>query len=109
FEPTLTNTQPAPGVTLTALPGNPTPAISVSNTGPDEVVVLGDQDEPFARITNKGAEANTLSPTWVASQDRAAVATSGADPKAPPRWEAVGNTGQYSFTLDRAGPQQDLA
>ena len=109
FVPTLSETEPAAGVTLTALQGNPTPGVAVHNAGPNEVVVLGDAGEPYLRIMPTGTEANELSPTWIASQDPSAVAGSAADPAAPPRWVPVGTNGQYSFTLDRAGPDQDLA
>ena len=109
FVPTLSQTQPAAGVTLTALQGNPTPGVAIDNAGPSEVVVLGDAGEPYLRLTANGAEANQLSPTWIASQDPAAVAGTGLDPTAAPQWVPVGSTGQYSFTLDRAGPAQDLA
>jgi hypothetical protein len=109
FTPTLSETQPAPGVTLTALQGNPTPGVAIDNAGPSEVVVLGAEEEPYLRITPNGTEANQLSPTWVSSQDPSAVAGSAADPAAPPQWVPVGTTGQYSFTLERASPDQELA
>lgn len=105
FEPELSETAPAPGVTLAAMPGNPTPAVSLENTGSSEVVVLGDRDEPWLRVTAQGAEANELSPTWLATQDGAAGP---GDATAAPRWVPVSTNGRYSFPLDRAGPGQDL-
>jgi len=106
FAPTLSNTTPAPGVTLTAMPGNPTPAISLDNAGPSEVVVLGDQQEPYLRITAKGSEVNQISPTWIASQNPGATPPPASG---PPQWEPVGTNGLYSFTLNRAGPDVNLA
>jgi hypothetical protein len=106
FTPELSETTPAPGITLAALPGNPTPAVSIDNAGPSEVVVLGDQDEPYLRITPQGSEANQLSPTWLATQDGAQPP---GDAAAPPAWTPVSTNGRYSFPLERAGPDGDLA
>jgi hypothetical protein len=107
FTPQLSTSHPAPGVTLTALPGNPTPAIAVDNSSPTDVVVLGDEDEPFLRITPNGTLANQHSPTWMAAQHLTAPA--GADPPATPQWVPVGATAQYTFTVARAGPDRNLA
>lgn len=109
FTPSLSESEPAPGVTLTALQGNPVPAIAINNAGPSEVVVLGEQGEPYLKVTANGAEANQLSKTWIRSQDPSAVAGSGADPAAPPQWVPVGTNGQYAYTFEGAGPEQDLA
>lgn len=109
FVPTLSEPNLAPGITLTALQGNPTPGIAIDNAGQGEVVVLGDADEPYLRITPYGTEANRLSPTWVSAQDPSAAAEAATDPAAAPQWVPVGSTPQYSFTVARAGPDQDLA
>ncbi|MGH3612813.1 MAG: hypothetical protein ACRDRK_09495, partial [Pseudonocardia sp.] len=109
FTPTLSETSPAPGVTLTALPGNPRPAIAIDNSGSSEVIVLGDVGEPYLRITAAGAEANGASPTWIKSQNPAAQGEQAGDPTVPPQWVSVGTTPNHAFTLERAGPDQDLA
>ncbi|MGH3566698.1 MAG: hypothetical protein ACRDRH_11835 [Pseudonocardia sp.] len=109
FTPTLSDTSPAPGVTLTALPGNPRPAVAIDNSGSSEVIVLGDVGEPYLRITAAGAEANGASPTWITSQNPAAQGEQAGDPTVPPRWVPVGTNPNYAFTLERAGPEQDLA
>ena len=109
FTPSLANSEPMPGVTVQALPGNPTPALLVQNAGPDEVVVLGDEGEPFLKIAPSGTQANALSPTWAKQQDTSGQAGPKPDAKAPPQWIMVGANGQYSFVLDRAGPTGDLA
>lgn len=109
FTPSLSQDSPAAGVTLAALAGNPTVGISVANTGDREVVVLGDEDEPFLRLTPNGTEANALSRTWIASQDPSLVAGSGADASAPPQWAPVNVSPQYPFLLERADPTLPLA
>lgn len=109
FMPSLSEETPARDLTLTALQGNPTPGISVNYEGQGEVVVLGTEGEPYLRITPNGTEANALSPTWVASQDPSAVAGRGLDPTAPPEWVPVNAGTQYSFSIDRGNPVQDLA
>ncbi|MGD9531469.1 MAG: hypothetical protein AB7V44_32400 [Pseudonocardia sp.] len=108
FVPELDTTTPAPGVTLTALPGNPVPAVAVAYDGPGEVVVLGDAGEPFLRLTADGAQANTLSPTWRATRP-AQLSGRPADAAAAPDWTDVGSTGRQSFAHPAAGPGQDLA
>lgn len=108
FVPTLDTTTPAPGVTLTALAGNPVPAIAVDYSGTGEVVVLGDEGEPYLRVTAQGSEANTLSPTWRATRP-AQLTGRPADAAAAPDWEQVGTTGLQSFAFPAAGPGQDLA
>lgn len=104
FTPELSNTTPASGVTLTALPGNPRPGIAVNNSGSSEVVVLGDADEPYLRITPAGAEANGASPTWIKSQNPSAQGAFAGDAAAPPQWVKVGVSPNYAFSLERAEP-----
>ena len=109
FAPSLEETRPAPGVTLTALQGNPTPGIAITNEGRSEVVVLGDAGEPYLRMTAAGGtEANQASPTWIASLDPAARGELAGDAAAPPQWQVVQPAAQYSFVLDRAAPDQAL-
>ncbi|HVL84123.1 MAG TPA: hypothetical protein VM367_07555 [Pseudonocardia sp.] len=109
FVASISETEPAPGVTLLALQGNPTPGLSIDNNGSSEVIVLGDEGEPYLRITPAGTEANALSRTWVTSQDPSAVAGRGLDPAAPPQWVPANAGSQYSIVLRRAEPEQDLA
>ncbi|WP_132424633.1 hypothetical protein [Pseudonocardia endophytica] len=99
FVPTLSETQPADGVSLTALPGNPTPGIGVNNQGAGEIVVLGEAGEPFLKVTQQGAEANEQSPTWLAQQGGAEAAGPKGDPAAPPQWRSLGQSPQVSFTV----------
>jgi hypothetical protein len=109
FVPTLSETQPANGVSLTALPGNPTPGVAVNNQGANEIVVLGQAGEPFLRLTPQGAESNEQSPTWLAQQ--AAPGGPKGDPAAPPQWRSIGQNPQVSFTVPWADtdlPPADL-
>jgi hypothetical protein len=114
FDSAVSQTQPLPAVTLTVLPGNPTPALSVINSGGTDVSVLGDAGEPFLTIGPGGTRANNLSPTWFALQnadDQQSLRDSGVRPDAhaAPQWVAAGGGGQYSFVLNRAKPTADLA
>lgn len=109
FIPELDTTSPAPGVTLTAVPGNPVPGLSVSNEGASEVVVLGDQEEPYLRLTAAGVDANLRSPTHIKGQDPALANVGAGDPTATPEWVQVNGGRSYTFVLERAGPDQDLA
>lgn len=102
FVPSLSSNEPVPGLRLTALPGNPVPGLSVDNRTGQEVVVLGEQDEPFLRITGRGAEHNELSPTWLAQQS--GQASPGGDAAAPPSWVEMGSSPQVSFTVRQAEP-----
>ncbi|WP_145981389.1 hypothetical protein [Pseudonocardia sp. HH130629-09] len=109
FVPHLQESEPAPGIRLIALPGNPVPGVSVENGLDQEVVVLGEVGEPFLRLTTAGAEHNELSPTWLAEQSGQMGA--GGDPAAQPRWVGMGRTPQVSFTVRAAEPdlgQADL-
>ncbi|WP_145984190.1 MULTISPECIES: hypothetical protein [unclassified Pseudonocardia] len=105
FVPSLENLEPAPGVRLAALPGNPVPGVSVENRRDQEVIVLGEVGEPFLRLTGEGVEHNELSPTWLAQQS--GQIASGGDPAAAPQWVGMGSTPQASFTVRGAEP--DLA
>jgi hypothetical protein len=109
FVPAVSDTTPAPGVTLAVLPGNPRPGVSVDNSSSSEVVVLGEAGEPYLRITSAGTEANGASPTWIRSQNPAAQGGLAGDPNVPPQWVSVNISKQYSFSLPRADPAQDLA
>jgi hypothetical protein len=109
FVPELSDESPAPGVTLTALQGNPRPGVSIANSGSSEVIVLGELGEPYLRITERGTEANGASPTWIASQNPSAQGTQAGDPTVPPQWVSVNLGSQYSFGLPWAEPEQDLA
>ena len=109
FVPELSDETPAPGVTLSALPGDPRPGVSVANTGAREIVVLGQAGEPYLRLTSAGTEANGASPTWIASQNPSAQGASAGDPTAPPQWVSVNLAPQYSFSIPWAEPEQDLA
>ena len=114
FDSSVSQTQPLPSVTLAVLRGNPTPALSVTNTGDTDVSVLGDAGEPFLIIGPSGTRANNLSPTWFALQnadDQQSLRDSGVRPDAhaAPQWVAAGGGAQYSFVLNRANPTVGLA
>ncbi|MGQ0575078.1 MAG: hypothetical protein ACT4RN_12865 [Pseudonocardia sp.] len=109
FTPELSDTTPASGITFTALTGNPRPGIAVTNTGPTELVVVGDAGEPYLRITSRGVEANGASPTWITSQNPAAQGSAAGDATVPPQWVQVGASSNYAFTLERGEPDRSLA
>lgn len=105
FTPRVRDAEPAPGVTVAAATGNPTPEATVDYTGAGEVVVLGAAGEPYLRLTPHGSAANAASPTWIAAQNPAAVTST---PAAQPRWTPTGPTPRVTFPLSSAGPGPDL-
>lgn len=105
FAPELRGGEPAPGITVTAVAGDPVPMITVASAGPADVVVLGAAGEPYLRITPQGSAANAGSPTWIAAQDPAAVPNA---PSKEPRWTPTGTAPRVTFPLKSAGPGPDL-
>jgi hypothetical protein len=102
---------PAPGVTIQVISASAVPAIFVKNESSTPVVVLGRENEPFARIGAKGGvtEVNVKSPTWVEIQQALAKDPSDeADPAAEPKWQEVASTPAWNWLEFRAAaPKSD--
>ncbi len=89
---------PAPGVEVEVL--NFDDSLQLRNEGDETVVVDGYQGEPYVRISPDGTvEVNERSPSFYLNQDRFAEASvpDSADPDAPPDWQLVDESGQYTW------------
>ncbi len=89
---------PAPGVEVEVL--NFDDSLLLRNDSGATVVVEGYQSEPYVRISPDGTvEVNERSPSFYLNQDRFAEASvpDSADPDAPPDWQLVDESGQYTW------------
>lgn len=100
---------PADGVKIQIVPASRVPALFVENLSPEPVIVLGKDDEPFARIGPKISEVNAKSPTWVeVQQARGRNPSDEADATAEPKWEQVADAPRWTWLEFRAAaPQTD--
>jgi MYXO-CTERM domain-containing protein len=75
-------------------------SMRLTNRGDRTVVVVGYEGEPYVRLSpDGGVEVNRRSPSYYLNADRYARADvpPEADPEAPPEWEAVDDSGQYTW------------
>jgi hypothetical protein len=94
---------PADGLKIQVVPASRVPAIFVENVSPEPIVVLGRDDEPFARIGPTGAEVNVKSPMWVEIQQaRGQDPSDEADAAAEPKWQPVADTPRWTWLEFRA-------
>jgi len=100
---------PADGVTIRVLPSATVPAVYVENVGPQALVILGRDGEPFARVGPTVTEVNLRSPTWAEiEQARGHDPPAEADPTAAPQWQTVSDTPRWSWPeLRAAAPKAD--
>jgi hypothetical protein len=102
---------PVPGVTIQVISASTVPAVFVKNESETPIVVLGRDNEPFARIGAKGGvtEVNVKSPTWVEIQQALGKDPSDeADPAAEPKWQQVASTPAWNWLEFRAAaPKSD--
>lgn len=65
--------------------------LQLTNTAPEDLVVLGYQQEPYLRVGPDGVFENRRSPATYLNQDRQATTPvpGSADPEAEPEWEKV--------------------
>jgi hypothetical protein len=94
---------PAEGVKIQVVPASRVPAVFVENLGAEPVVVLGRDDEPFARIGPTVSEVNVKSPTWVeVQQARGQKPSDGADAAAEPSGQQVADSPRWTWLEFRA-------
>jgi hypothetical protein len=100
---------PAPGLTIQVVSARVVPAIFVKNESAVPVVVLGRDNEPFARIGPALTEVNLRSPTWAEIQQANGKDPSDeADPKAEPKWHKVADGPSWQWLEFRAAaPKSD--
>lgn len=96
------DTEPLPGVTVTVSQGR-VPAILLDNATDEEVLVRGQQGEPFLRIGPDGVFGNENSPSFVDDQryrDREVAEPPRAD--GPPAWVELAGEPRYAWLEERA-------
>jgi hypothetical protein len=94
---------PAEGVKIQVVPASRVPAVFVENVSSQPIVVLGKDDEPFARIGPAVSEVNVKSPTWVeVQQARGKDPSDEADATAEPKWQQVADTPRWTWLEFRA-------
>jgi hypothetical protein len=100
---------PAKGLTIQLAPGRVVPAFFVENTSADPVVILGKEDEPFARIGPAGSEVNVRSPTWAElEQAQGKDPSDEVDARAEPKWQKVADSPRWTWLEFRAAaPKND--
>jgi hypothetical protein len=63
------------------------PALVITNDSAEVLTVLGEENEPFLRISSRGVYANVESPTtYRSSVPRRTIAPADVDPRAKPEW-----------------------
>jgi hypothetical protein len=100
---------PVDGVTIQVVPASRIPAIFVENLSAEPFVVLGKDDEPFARIGPNNAEVNVKSPAWAAMQQALGLALPDeVDATAEPKWQQVESAPRWRWLEFRAAaPETD--
>lgn len=95
--------RPDSGLSVQLLPGR-APGLFVRWDGADPLVVLGADDEPFARFGPTGVEVNRRSPIWrfTVQAKGEDVADLVADATAEPEWVLVSGTPAFGWIDERA-------
>lgn len=80
---------PVAGIEVAVIEGGN--RLRLTNTGPEEALVIGYQGEPYLRVGPDGVFENLRSPTTYLNRDRQASAAvpDTADPEAAPEWSRV--------------------
>ena len=100
---------PADGITIQVVSASRVPAIFVENLSGEPLVVLGKDDEPFARIGPANTEVNVKSPAWAAMQQALGKPlTDEADARAEPKWQEIAGAPKWQWLEFRAAaPETD--
>ena len=102
----VSDREPAPGVSVTLLPGQAPGLLMTVDTG-RAAVVRGEAGEPFLRFADGVVQVNAASPTWhrVGGGQATPVAVDG---DAAPSWQRVADGQQYGWIEPRAiAPEVD--
>lgn len=112
YRTTVTAIQP-PVPTLGVTVGLGGQWVRVTNQGAAEIVVLGDQGEPFLRLVQNRVQVNELSSTAAETglrpgspvpADPAPTDPAPIDPAAAPRWVQIDDGGNATWSDSRVGP-----
>ncbi len=97
FVPSITVPPPS-GVQLAVLPGL-VPGLFLDNATGDEVLVRGEDGEPFLRVGADAVHANVRSPAWIASAraSEGTTPTDVVDATAEPEWVQVADVPRYGW------------
>lgn len=100
---------PSDGVIIQVAPGPALPAVFVENLSAEPLVVLGQDNEPFARIGPRTTDVNAKSPTWARLEQAFGKDPSNeVDAAAEPRWQQVADSPRWSWLEFRAAaPRSD--
>ena len=100
---------PADGIKVQVVPAQAVPATFVENLSSEPLVVLGKDNEPFARIGPRVTEVNVKSPTWAEQQQAIGQEPPvEADATAEPKWQQVSDVPRWSWLEFRAAaPRTD--
>jgi hypothetical protein len=100
---------PVDGVTIQVVSASRVPAIFVENLSSEPLVVLGKDDEPFARIGPTITEVNVKSPAWAAMQQALGKTLDDeADATAEPKWQQIADAPKWQWLEFRAAaPETD--
>ena len=80
-------------------------ALLLHNTSGEDIVILGYEDEPYARLRADGTvEVNENSEAYYLDEDRFAKVDvpEGLDAETPPKWKAVSRSGRFEWHDHRA-------
>lgn len=96
------------GITAEVLSGS-VPAVFLGLEGAEEVIVLGEDGEPFLRYRADGVEGNRRSPAFSTDTTaRGNPPVEDVDPTADPEWERLASTPRFAWLEGRARPALDL-
>jgi hypothetical protein len=99
FESLITGVQGV-GDDLSAQVVNGDDSLLLINRGSQPVVVIGYEDEPYARLRPDGVvEVNENSTATYLNEDRyqGSKVPAGVDPRAEPKWKVVARNGRFTF------------
>jgi hypothetical protein len=93
---------PSVPVTVQVAQTTGAPQLTVRVTGNDELTLIGEQQEPMARVGPRGAYANSRSPTWFLSKNPNKNPPETVDASMPPRWTRVTEEPELIYQESRA-------
>lgn len=86
---------------IRALPGSARPGLFLSYRGDSPLIIMGEQDEPFLRFSQRGVEANRYSPTWARVAPAGAPSFVAGKTSKNTLWARVSNSRSYGWIEPR--------
>ncbi|MDQ4143257.1 MAG: hypothetical protein M3198_05820 [Actinomycetota bacterium] len=78
------------------------PELEVVVRGGEELLIIGEQQEPFARIGPRGAFVSTSSPTWFLTENPNKNPPPSVSAQLPPVWKRVSQEPRFAYAEKRA-------